>query len=160
MFVQRSERNIWLVGWGEDPTHPSALWDLPSNQLEGYFFQISALTCSWLKMTWHRNLKHVERERTLSYATPQCIGKLSTFYIIQVTWLFEVQKQFQQSLQGSSPLFTYAERSISSKVHKMMQYTYKGDHMVLYGSLKVNMMKLHFNLLQLILVRILCDRYI
>ncbi len=45
MFVQRSERNIWLVGWGKDPTHPSGSWELAR-----YFFQISALTCSWLRI--------------------------------------------------------------------------------------------------------------
>ncbi len=52
-------------------------------------------------------------------------------------------------------VFTYAERAISSKVHKMMQYTCTVDHMVLQRAMKVNMMKSHFNLLQLILVRIL-----
>ncbi len=31
-------------------------------------------------------------ERTLSYATPQCIGMLLTVYIFQVTWPFDVWK--------------------------------------------------------------------
>ncbi len=53
----------------------------------------------------------------------------------------------------------YAERAISSKVHKMMQYACAVDHAVLYGAMKVNMTKSHFNLLQLILVWILCDRH-
>ncbi len=42
-------------------------------------------------------------------------------------------------------VFTYAER-----VHKMMQYACAVDHVVLQGAMKVNMVKLHFNLLQLI----------
>ncbi len=62
-------------------------------------------------------------------------------------------------MQGSSPLFTYAEQAISSKVHKMIQYACAVDQVVLYGVMKVNMTKSHFNLLQLILVRILCDRH-
>ncbi len=47
MFVQRSERNIWLVkvvGWGKDPTKPN----LPPNQLARYFF--ASNTCSWLNI--------------------------------------------------------------------------------------------------------------
>ncbi len=51
------------------------------------------------------------------------------------------------------------ERAISSKVQKIMQYTWAVDHVVLEGAIKVNMMKSYFNLLQLILVRILCDKH-
>ncbi len=54
-------------------------------------------------------------------------------------------------------VFTH-ERAISSKVHKMFQYACTVAHVVWQSVMKVNMTKSHFNLLQLILVRILCDR--
>ncbi len=44
-FVQRSEWNIWLVGWVEG-SHKLWLRILPPNPLVWYFIQISALTCS------------------------------------------------------------------------------------------------------------------
>ncbi len=46
MFVQRSELNIWIVGWWKDPTNRKGT--LPPKQLSRYFIQISALTCSCL----------------------------------------------------------------------------------------------------------------
>ncbi len=49
----------------------------------------------------HHNLKCVTSEWTLSYATLQCVRILLTLDIIQVTWHFDVQKQFQQCMQGS-----------------------------------------------------------
>ncbi len=47
MFEQTSERNIWLVGGRKDLGIHGIL---PPNQLARYFFQISALTCSWLSI--------------------------------------------------------------------------------------------------------------
>ncbi len=44
----------------------------------------------------HPHSNHVIsiNEWTLSYATPQCVGILLLFYIIQVTWLFDVRHVF------------------------------------------------------------------
>ncbi len=50
MFIQRLERNIWLVGWGGGEGSDEPEGD-PSTQLARYFFQISAaLTFSWLNI--------------------------------------------------------------------------------------------------------------
>ncbi len=113
-----------------------------------------------LRSILHRNLKHVGSERTLLYATPQCIGILSTFYIIQVTWLFDVQKQFQQCMQGSC-VQSYCFLQLSLK---MTEYAYADDHVVWQSATKINMMKSHFNLLQQIyfstlIFRNSCDKH-
>ncbi len=51
MFVQRSERNIWLVGWGKDPNHQIFLSDLCTNMFLAYYLIVLGWLCTaWLSM--------------------------------------------------------------------------------------------------------------
>ncbi len=87
MFIQRFERNIWLVVRGRIPLILRVRGILPPNQLAKYFFQISALTCFCLSI--RRNVFVIFckpwREHETSYHGIIKIIYLSFYLLLQFT---------------------------------------------------------------------------